>query len=157
MRPPVIVAIAGACAVAALSACGSNAGAHTAAPEATPTASRAVVLVNCPLEYASWIRGPARQFVPAIEAVDSSAAASSITARAAALKTAGSAVRAAAKYPIPACADPRGYWVAVVMHVNAAEASPNGAGSTAVMTALKGVQGLTRELEAELKRTAGVG
>jgi hypothetical protein len=65
------------------------------------------------------------------------------------LKKTRPALTRAARYPMPACADPKGYWAALLMHVNAAAAST---ASTATLTAaMKGVPTLARELNAELQ------
>jgi hypothetical protein len=66
-----------------------------------------------------------------------------------ALEKARPAVARAARHPIPACADPRGYWDVLLMHVNAA-ATSKGAASTA-RAAMKGVREIDHELRAELK------
>lgn len=115
------------------------------------------MLVNCPKEYDAWKQGPAKKLVHALNAVDSASTTGDVPALATALKQAGPAVDKAAHHPIPACADPKGYWTALLMHVNAAEGSGgSGAGSASIALALKGVPKLERELSAELKTTAGV-
>jgi hypothetical protein len=67
------------------------------------------------------------------------------------LKKAEPAVARAARYPMPACADPKGYWEPLLMHINAAAASTGSASS--LRAAMKGVPMITRELVAELNRT----
>jgi hypothetical protein len=69
------------------------------------------------------------------------------------LKKTEPAVTRAARYPMPACADPQGYWEVLLMHVNAAAAS-TGSAST-LRAAMMGVPTITREFLAELKRTTG--
>jgi hypothetical protein len=54
---------------------------------------------------------------------------------------------------MPACADPKGYWAVLLMHVNAAATGP-GSGSS-FRTAMNGVPMLTQELVTELKRAGG--
>jgi hypothetical protein len=72
-------------------------------------------------------------------------------ALAAALKKARPAVVKAARYPLPACADPRGYWSVLLMHVNAAAA--RGSSASNVRAALTGVPKIEHELTVEVKRT----
>jgi hypothetical protein len=69
-----------------------------------------------------------------------------------ALKKARPAVARAARYPVPACADPRGYWSVLLMHVNAAMASTGSASS--VRAAMKDVPKIENELTAEIQATA---
>jgi hypothetical protein len=154
MRPFAFAAVT-AGAVVALAACGHGT-ATSAAPAGAASAARSAPPVNCPQQYDAWRHGHGRQLVKAIGAVDAASAAGDIPARTAALKKAGSMLAMAARYPIPACADPQGFWTALVMHVNAAAGSTRSApGRTAIKLALKGVSTLQRELSAELKRTAG--
>ena len=70
----------------------------------------------------------------------------------AALHKAKPAVARAADHPVPACADPKGYWEALLMHVNAAVASKGSASS--VRAALKDVPKIQHQLTTELKHTA---
>jgi hypothetical protein len=73
------------------------------------------------------------------------------------LKKVGRAVLSAGRYPIPACADPKGYWAALLMHVNAAAGNANSpSGSASVTLSLKGVPEIEHKLDAELKITTGV-
>jgi hypothetical protein len=71
----------------------------------------------------------------------------------AALKRAQPAVARAARYPLPSCADPKGYWEVLLLHVNAAAASTGSASS--LKAAMDGVPTITRDLLAELKRVDG--
>jgi hypothetical protein len=121
------------------------------------TDTRRAVLVNCPKEYAAWKQGPARKLVGAVNAVDSANSAGDIRALEAALRQAGLAVNHAGRYPMPACADPKGFWTALLMHVNAAASTKSsGSGTASITLALKGVPTIERELSGELKNTAGV-
>jgi hypothetical protein len=52
---------------------------------------------------------------------------------------------------MPGCADPRGYWYALLMHVNAAAAEGSSASST--RAAMQGVPQVQHQLTAELKQT----
>ena len=69
----------------------------------------------------------------------------------AALKKARPAVALAARHPMPGCADPRGYWYVLLMHVNAAAAKGSSASSR--RAALNGVPHIEHQLTAELKQT----
>jgi hypothetical protein len=70
----------------------------------------------------------------------------------AALREHRPAVARAAGHPIPGCADPRGYWDVLLMHLTAATADKGSAsGATA---AIAGVPEIEHELTAELKQTA---
>jgi hypothetical protein len=147
---------AAAGALIALAACSSPA--HpAAAPVHRAIDTHPAVLVNCPKEYKAWKQGPAKKLVGALDAVDSASTAGDTPALEAALKQAGPAVGRAARYPMPACADPKGYWTVLLMHVSAAEISrAPGSGSATVAPALKGVSKIERELSSELKSTVGV-
>ena len=70
----------------------------------------------------------------------------------AALKNARPAVALAARHPMPGCADPRGYWYALLMHVNAAAAKGSSASSR--RAAMTGVPQIEHQLTTELKQTA---
>ena len=70
----------------------------------------------------------------------------------AALKKARPAVARAARHPMPACADPMGYWSVLLMHVNAAVASKGSASS--VRAAMKDVPKIEHKLIVEVKHTA---
>ena len=153
---PLALSAAAAGALIALAACSSQS--HpAAAPVHHMTGTHRVALVNCPQKYDTWSQGPAKKLVAVVKTVGSASTAQDTTALKSALKKAGPAVVRATRYPIPACADPKGYWTALLMHVNAAAASEgSGSGSASVTAALQGVPKIEHELSAELKNTAGV-
>ena len=62
------------------------------------------------------------------------------------------AISQAVHHPVPACADPRGYWDVLLRHVAAAAASTGSAAS--MRAAIKGVPQIQHQLTAELKQTA---
>jgi hypothetical protein len=137
-----------ACTSSAPSAAPSNGPTVTSSPAAT--SSRPVITASCRQRYHAWKQGPGKGLVAALDAVGSSATAGDTNALKAALKRTKPLLAKAARYPLPACADPEGYWTVLMMHVNAAATST---GSAATLTAaMKGVPTLTRELNAELKR-----
>jgi hypothetical protein len=145
MKSLALVAVAAGAAVA-LTACSQS------APPPAVSASHAAT-VSCPKQYDAWLQGPARSVVAAMDAVESAITAKDMPARRAALKKAKPAVVTAARYPIPACADPSGYWTALLMHVNAAVST---SGLASVAQALEPVPAIKRQLSRELKSTAGV-
>jgi hypothetical protein len=71
-----------------------------------------------------WGSGPehaaGENLTAALNGLQAASAASDIAATSAALKRAGTAARTVAHYPIPTCADPKGYWHAVLMRIEAA-------------------------------------
>ena len=68
-----------------------------------------------------------------------------------ALKKEKPAVARAARHPIPACADPRGYWNVLLMHVNAAAAGKGPESS--LRAAMKDVPVIHHMLLTEIGRT----
>jgi hypothetical protein len=148
-----IIALAAAgIAAAGLAAC-SHAAAPTAAtaPATHATASPAVP-VSCRQQYTTWQHGQGRGVMAALDAVGTAGTAGNPQALTAALKDARPAVARAARHPIPACADPRGYWAVLLMHVNAAAATKGPASSA--QAALTGVPKIEHELTTELQHTA---
>jgi hypothetical protein len=142
------IAAAGAV-VVGLAACS-----HTATSAAAP-ASRGTVTaapVSCGQQYRTWAHGKGKGLMAALDAVSSAQAAGDAQVLTAALKKAKPAVAKAARHPIPACADPRGYWDVLLMHVNAAASSTGSASS--VRAAMKDVPKIQHKLTAEVKSTA---
>jgi hypothetical protein len=137
-------------AVVGLTAC-SHTPAHTA-----PSASHSTISISptpqveCHQQYHAWEYGPGKGLIPTLHTVSVASTAGDPQALTVALSKASPAVARAARYPVPACADPRGYWTALMMHITAAEASKNStASSRAVM---KDVPRIERGLTAELKK-----
>jgi hypothetical protein len=131
-----------------LAACGSGGG--SAAPPAP----------SCLQQYRSWDAGPSHaageNLVAALNAVEAASSTADVATTSAALQRAGTAARTVARYPIPRCADPQGYWRAVVTAVQAAahRGTPAGPGTLAAAAgALKEMPALDRKLAAELRRT----
>jgi hypothetical protein len=138
------LAAAGA-AVIGLSACSGS-----TSPTAAPVTHRAPV--SCTQQYRSWTHGDGKGLMGALHGVTSAATTAGGQALATALKQAKPAVAKAARHPIPACADPRGYWDVVLMHVNAATAS--GGSASSVRAALQDMPKLMDNLAADVKQTA---
>ncbi len=141
----IALAAAGA-AVAGLTACSQ------AAPPASHGTAAPVVPVSCHQRYATWQHGEGKGVMAALDAVSSAGTAGDSHALVAALRKARPAVDLAASHPIPACADPRGYWDVLLMHLNAAAASKSSTSSA--RAAMTGVPKIEHELTTELKSTA---
>lgn len=142
------LAAAGA-AVIGLTACGHS-GTPSAAPASHP--GTPIVPVSCSKQYRSWTNGEGKGLMGALHGVSSAATAGGGQALTAALKQAKPDVAKAARHPIPACADPRGYWNVLLMHVNAAAASKGSASS--VRAAVQDVPKIHRTLLTEVRQTA---
>lgn len=143
------LAAAGA-AVVGLTAC-SHGGAPTAAAARHETVTPAVP-VNCSQRYDTWKHGHGKDLITALKAVSSAETTGNTHVLKAALKKARPAVAGGTRHPMPACADPRGYWDVLLMHVNAAAAGK--ASPSSVRAAMKDVPKIERQLTAELKSTA---
>jgi hypothetical protein len=140
----IILAAAGA-AVAGLTACS-----HTAAPTAAAASHGSVrVPVSCSQRYNTWNRGQGKGLIAALDAVSSAETAGDTHVLTATLKKTRLAVSWAARHPVPACADPMGYWDVLLMHVTAAAAHIGSASS--VQAAMKGVPKIEHQLTDELK------
>jgi hypothetical protein len=137
-------------AVAVVAAAGLTACSHTAAPAAAPASHRSVrVPVSCSQQYNTWNHGQGKGLIAALDAVSSAETAGDTRALTVTLKKTRPAVSRAARHPVPACADPRGYWDVLMMHVTAAAANTGSASS--VRAAMKGVPNIEHQLTAELK------
>jgi len=142
----IIIAAVGA-AVAGLTACSSTAA--PAAPAAASGSHGSVrVPVSCSQQYNTWEQGQGKGLVAALDAVSSAETAGDIQVLMAKLDQTKPAIARAARHPVPACADPRGYWDVLLMHVTAAAATK---GSTSnVQAAMKDVPSIDHQLTAEL-------
>ena len=134
-------------AIVGLTAC-SGGGAPAAAPGNAP------VPVSCAQKYQTWEHGKGTGLVATLHAVSMASTAGNPKVLTATLKKAKPAVARAARYPVPACADPRGYWSVLLMHVNAAVGSKGSA--SGARAALKGVPAIEKKLTAELHAIASV-
>jgi len=132
-------------AIAGLTAC-SGGGPPAAAPGNAP------VPVSCAQQYQTWEQGQGTGLVAAIHKVSVASTAGNAKVLTVALKKAKPAMARAARYPVPACADPRGYWSVLLMHVNAAVGSKGS--SSSARAALKGVPAIDKQLTAELQAFA---
>jgi len=177
MPGKLIVAGAALTAGLALTACGPGGGsaasgggsAAPAGPSGRPTASAgsgagpvaSAASPGCLVQYRLWASGPAHgagdNLTAALNGLASASAASDIATVGAALKRAGTAARTLGHYPIPACADPKGYWRAVLVRIEAAAASAGTSTGQGTLTIAQGVMkqmpALERKLAAELQIT----
>ena len=145
---------AASAAVIGLAACS-----HSATPKTAPTShatthgtGKGITPVSCSQQYRSWNQGEGKGVMAALNAVTSAATARDAQALTAALHQATPAVAKAARHPIPACADPRGYWSALLMHVNAAASSK--ASASNVQAAMHDVPTIHNKLVDEVKQIA---
>jgi hypothetical protein len=137
-------------AVSATAAVGLTACSHAAAP-AGAHASPAVrhTLASCSQQYSTWQQGPGKGLLAALHTVSVASTAGDPHVLTVTLKKAGPAVARAAHHPVPACADPRGYWSVLLMHLTAAAANP--ASTAGVRAAMKNVPQIDHELATEVK------
>jgi hypothetical protein len=153
-----------AAAVVALTSCSQNAARpaahaspvtiiHSVTNSVSPATTHTVSPATCRQQYDAWKNGPADTIVAEVNALDSAVLAEDMSALTATLKKAGPEAVKAARYPIPACADPSGYWFALMMHVNAAANSSGSASS--MLSAAKSVPKIDGELRTELNHTTG--
>ena len=147
---PRMVLLAGAALAAALTlaACGSGGGSAASPPR------------SCLQQYRSWNAGPAHaageNLVGALNGVEAANAALKNSPTDAALKRAGVAATALARYPIPKCADPKGYWRAVLVQIQTAARNASASGQGALVAAavvLHNMPALDLKLANELKQT----
>ena len=147
----IILAAVGA-AVAGLTACSSAAA--PAAPGAASAASASHgsvrVPVSCSQQYNTWEQGHGKGLIATLNAVSSAETAGDAQVLMTTLNTSRPAIATAARHPMPACADPRGYWDVLLMHVTAAAATKSSA--SGVQAAMQGVPELEHQLTAELKQ-----
>jgi hypothetical protein len=158
MPRKVLSAAAALAAGLTLMACGSGGGSAAPAPSAPPPSAPASA---CLQQYRSWNAGPAHPagetLVAALNALQTASSESDATDTGADLKNAATAASALGRYPIPSCADPKGYWRAVLVRIQAAA---EGAGTAkghqtlvAAQGALKDMPSLDLKLANELRQT----
>ena len=139
-------------AVVGLTAC-SNTAAPAAAPASHANASATRAPVSCSQQYHTWAHGQGKGLIAALHDVSVAGTAGDPQVLTVTLRKAGPVVAKATHHPIPACADPRGYWAVLLMHVNAAVASRHS--SSSVRAAMKGLPKIEHELTAEVKSMSG--
>jgi hypothetical protein len=153
----------------ALTACGSGgSSAASAGPGKSSTASAgtgvgpaaSAAAPGCLLQYRLWASGPAHavgdNLTAALNGLAAASAASDVATTSAALKRAGTAARTLEHYPIPGCADPKGYWHAVLQQIEGAASAGTSQGQgtlTIVQGVMKQMPVLERKLATELQVT----
>ena len=147
----IILIVASAAVAAGLTACSGGSGGPSAADPAASHKTVVRVPASCGEQYSAWARGHGKGLVATVDAVSSAATAANPHALKSALKKARLATASAARHPMPGCADPRGYWYVLLMHVNAAAAK--GTSASGRRAALTGVTHIQHELTTELKQT----
>jgi len=148
-------------AVAAIVLLGGSIGVTVALRHHAAAAGRPL---SCKQQYASWkngaVHGAGEKLVRDTAAVRAAGASDDIKTAVSALKALGPDAAALQAYPMPACADPKGYWAAFLADMKAAgdnADSASGLGGLLLAEApLKKANALSVKLSAELKRTAGV-
>ena len=136
-----IVLTAAGAALVGLTAC-SGGGTPAAAPGNAP------VPVSCAQQYQTWEHGRGTGLIATLHAVSGASTAGNLKVLTTTLKKARPDIARAGRSPVPACADPRGYWDVLLMHVNAAVGSKGSASSA--RAALKGVPAIEKKLTSEL-------
>jgi hypothetical protein len=142
-----IIFTAGA-ALVLLSAC-SQSNSHTSAP-ADGTGMHTAP-VSCRQQYRAWQDRQGNEMLATLKAVSTAGTVGNTQGLTVALEKARPVVAWAADHRIPACADPRGYWPVLLMHVNAAAASRGT--PLSVRAAMQDVPRLERQLTTEVKPT----
>jgi hypothetical protein len=159
MSDKVILAGAALAAALTLTACGSGGSAASAGSGGGTAAS--APQPSCLKQYRSWNSGPehaaGENLVTALNTLEVASSSSDVATTSAALEHAGQAAKVLELYPIPKCADPKGYWHAGLARIQAAAGNASTSKGQEVLTladgALKQMPALDRELAAELKRT----
>jgi hypothetical protein len=106
------------------------------------------VPVSCSQKFQAWDRGAGSGLIATFHTVSVAATAGDLKVLKVTLKKAKPAVARAASHPVPACADPRGYWSVLLMHMSAAVASTGSVSS--MRAAVKDVPKIEQALTAEL-------
>ena len=120
--------------------------------------------LTCAQQYQAWKTGPAhgaaQQLKTDLTAVQSAGNSEDIPQMTSALKAIGSDATTMKQYPMPACADPAGYWPQVLAELQAsgdnAGVSSGLGGLILAEAPLKQVPAVEEKLSTELARTAGV-
>jgi hypothetical protein len=97
---------------------------------------------SCAAQYRSWQHGPARPFARAMASQLSNLD----------FAAAGRSAASLESWPMPACADPAGYWPQLLRMIEVAGRNES-AGLVYILGQYQQVKSLEGELEAELKKT----
>lgn len=145
-----------AAAVLALAGCGTGATGSSAAHSSAP--------LTCAQQFRTWLNGPAstlgKRIRPDLDKVVAAAKLEDIPEMTSGLKTTGALARKLAAYPMPACADPAGYWTQLLGFLEAAgdnAGTSSGLGGLLLgLVPLARIPAVEKDLQAELARNAGV-
>ncbi len=126
-------------------------------------AARAAAGRNCKEQYQAWTNGPAHaplsQLLTALKTLQRVDSGTSVPAIASAIKDAAQPAAELARYPAPACADPRRDFAAILARVRSAAASAAGAKSLSAITQalapMNAVPALESAFTAEVKIATG--
>jgi hypothetical protein len=159
MRSTIAAVLATAVLAAVLAACGSS----TTPPAGTTATGGSSPAQSCRAQYETWKNGPARSaanaLVAKVRSLEAADKVGDIPSLVATLKAAGRGAKALQAYPMPKCADPKGYWKQFLVRLRAgADNASTGSGFGALLLAmgpLKPVPGIMRKLDAELKQNIG--
>jgi hypothetical protein len=133
-------------------------------PHREPAATQsATAPPSCHQLYKTWQYGPPRalsgQIVPALRKVEAAGKLEDIPELNSALKHAGHIAQRLVAYPMPACADPKGYWTRTLGYLKAAgdnaSTSSGLAGLLMAMAPLEQVNAVENNLGTELQKTTG--
>jgi len=138
-------------------ACGSG-------PAHSDAGGRAPKRQSCHQMFAAWQHGPGSAAGTAVNIalsdVRSAAKSNNVSLLVSALGKLGPAAGRLSAYPIPHCADPGGYWGALLDHMKAAGDSARSANGLRAITlaepALEQVPSILTRLSSELHRTVGL-
>ena len=126
-----------------------------------PLAAAVAKTETCKQQYAAWKAGPGKPEAAAIEtdarALIAAGKAEDIKSMDTALEKIGADASADEAHPMPACADPKGYWnqylAAMVAAGDNASATPGLGGILTAEAPMKPLNSIEAKLHAELKRT----
>ena len=159
----------GVLAAAVLTACGTSPGgqpshpATTAASSSPPAGTVAGTTAACAQQYHAWQNGPAHPAIIKFEAAQKVLAEDSSSGKpaliAGALNVLGQQAAALARFPVPSCADPHGYFATLLSRVVtvSGEAGPGAtlADLQQAVTQLGSVFSLESDFTAEVQQTTG--
>ena len=153
---------------AVLTACGTGSGGQPSHPTTTPgssppTSTAAGTAAACAQQYHAWQNGPAHSTIIKFEAaqivLDKDSSSGQPTLIAAALNILGQQAAALARFPVPPCADPHGYFATLLSQVVTVtgEVGPDAtlADLQQAINQLSSVFSLESDFTAEVKQTTG--
>ena len=154
---------------AVLTACGAGSGGQPSHPatapagSSPPTSTVAGTTAACAQQYHAWQNGPAHSaiinFEAAQEVLDKNSSSGQPALIAASLNILGQRAAALASFPVPSCADPRGFFAALLSQILTVtgEVGPDAtlADLQQAVSQLGSVFSLESDFTAEVKQTTG--